>query len=90
MTTKTICNIPLDSFTRQPTPKELGAIVAGWHDYQQADFIMELAESLVFDCGGRVHMQWQAITDVLRQRETELIDNKGSDLIRELASRLGS
>jgi hypothetical protein len=83
----TICGIDERLFKQKPTPAELGDIIAHWTDKQQAEFFGCLGESLR-NCCGSVFVQWQAIADALRTREEELLDESGSDFLKEIVHRL--
>jgi hypothetical protein len=83
-----VCGISLDNFKHQPTPEELGAIVAGWGSTEQAMFFICMGEYLRNRSGGREPMQWQYIADDLKATEERLCDGSGSRLIQEIACRL--
>lgn len=83
-----ICGIDLAAFTNKPTPQELGEIVAGWFDNDQAEFFLALGEQLRNKCGLNVGMQWEYIACAIKKLETELCDGSASELIDELQQRL--
>lgn len=83
-----VCGISLDNFKHQPTPEELGAIVAGWNSEDQAMFFICMGEGLRNSCGGKHFMQWQYIADSLMETESRLLDGSGSELIKEIGCRL--
>jgi hypothetical protein len=85
-----VCGIDLKNFKHQPTPEELGAIVASWASTEQAMFFICMGEGLRNRCGGREAMQWEYIAKDLRETEERLCDGSGSQLIEELACRLPS
>lgn len=85
---QTICGIDTKSFAKQPTPEELGAIVAHWNSKDQAMFFVCMGEALRNCCGGSHFMQWQAISDSVAKLELELCDGSASELINEIQCRL--
>lgn len=84
----TICGIEASAFSKQPTPSELGAIVARWNSDQQAEFFLLLGEELRNCCGGSHFIQWQAISDSIKELEENLCDGSASQLIDEIHQRL--
>ncbi len=85
---QTICGIDLRFLANKPTPEELGAVVAHMHSDDQALFLISLGEELRNCCGGHHFMQWQAISDSIKQIEEKLCDGSASQLIDELQQRL--
>jgi hypothetical protein len=85
-----VCGISLDNFKHQPTPEELGAIVAKWNSDDQAMFFICMGEGLRNNCGGKHFMQWQYIADSIKSVEDRLCDGSGSQLIEEIAVRTSS
>ena len=84
----TICGIEMKMFSKGPTPKELGTIVAHMPSDEQAEFFAALGEGLRNCCGGREFMQWQAIANSIRDLERNLLDGSASRLIDEINQRL--
>ena len=87
---QTICGIDLDKLAKKPTPEELGAIVAHWNSEDQAMFFVSLGEALRNCCGGSHFMQWQAISDSIKEVEARLCDGSASQLIDEINQRLAA
>lgn len=87
---QTICGIDVKFLSRRPTPQELGAIVAHWGSDEQARFFASLGEELRNSCGGIHFMQWQAISDSIKELEEEFCDGSASQLIDEINQRLKS
>jgi len=81
----TIGKIPIDCFASEPSPEELGALIAHWNSEDQASFFMCFAEHLQNCCGGRMPTQLSWIALSLRELETLLCDGKGSALVVALA-----
>ncbi len=86
----TICGIETAKFVKAPTPKELSMIVAHMASDEQALFLLMLGEELRNCCGGREFIQWQAISDSIRELESKLLDSSASQLIDEINQRLAS
>ena len=80
----TIGKIPIDCFASEPSPEELGALIARWNSEDQANFFMCLAEELHNCCGGKAQNQLSSIARSLAKIEDELCDGKGSALISDL------
>lgn len=90
---QTICGIKVELFTKQPTPEEMGNILANMNSEQQALFFLSLGEELRNCCAGSHFMQWQAIqwqaiADSIKLLEEKLCDGSASQLIDELQQRL--
>lgn len=82
----TVCGIDLSAFAQQPTPEELGQIVALWANDDQAKFFMWMGSKLKDSCGLlRDEIQCAAIGEAIEKMEMELYDGSASRLIRMLA-----
>lgn len=85
MATDTICGIPIEAFAQPPTPEELGRIVAGWADDDQAEFLICFANRLHDYCGFSDEAQIDWIAKTLVKTECRILDGKGSQLVKKLA-----
>jgi hypothetical protein len=85
LTTQEVCGIPLSAFTNQPTPAELGAIIARWDSEDQALFLISLGEQLRFSCSHEKYgIQLAYIRQALAAQEEVLCTGYGSELIENL------
>ena len=82
----TVGKIPIDCFASEPSPEELGSLIAQWDSENQASFFMCLAEELQNRCGWKVQNQLASIARSLGELEEQYLDGKGSALIADLAS----
>jgi hypothetical protein len=87
---QTLCGIDVKYLAQRPTPEELGEIVAHWNSDDQAMFFISLGEALRNCCGGSHFMQWQAISDSIKEIEERLCDGSASQLIDEINQRLAA
>lgn len=85
LTEQTICGVRLDAFAKQPSPEELGAIVARWDSEDQAMFLIALGEQLKFTCSHEKYgIQLAYVRQALAAIEERLCTGYGSDLVRDL------
>lgn len=81
---QTICGIDITKFAKEPSPSELGAIVARMNSDDQAKFLLIFGEELRNVCGYRACFQWRYIADSIAHLEEKLCDGSASQLIQEI------
>ncbi len=80
-----LCGIELRRFARDPTPSELGAIVARMDSIEQSAFLCSLMEQIKFTCPvGRDVFQLSYIADALMGAANEL----GRDFVCDVADAI--
>lgn len=88
LTEQTICGVRLDAFAKQPTPEELGAIVAHMDSEDQAMFLIVLGEQLTCICSHeRYVIQLAYVRQALEAIEERSCTGYGSKFVADLQPR---